>query len=468
MRKKFVIFGAGAVGSNVAKALSGLDNDVTLVDRDDSKLVSKFENLDIKFVNGEACDPNTLDDADIGDADIVLAVTDNDDTNILVSQLAYMFGSRPKVIARLRNAEYHRRKDDLFSTNPDSKKIPIDSIFSPEQLVTDQIMRLITQPGALQIVEFAGGKIQMVGLRAAEGGKLVGHKIEDLRKHLPDIDSRVAAIFREDAPIIPKGDTEIQPGDEVFFVASPEHIGNIMTELQRDRQLNSRHVMLVGAGNIGMKLARQLEDTDWRVKLIEFNKYQATAAAIALDDTTVIHGNASDQDLMMREGIESVEIFCSVTNDDEVNIFSAMLAKKLGAKRTIALINNSAFVELLENVGIDTVIAPSLITVSALLREIRKGDTLAVHSLRGGGAEAIETVVHGSEEDSQVSGRSIGELKLPEGTTVGAILRNDKVKMGHKTEVIEDEDHVILFVVNKDGKQVEQVLKLFEPGPLWS
>ena len=465
--KKIVIFGAGAVGSSVAEALSYEENDVTIIDRDESALSQKLQNLDIRVIHGIACDPQTLDEADIVDADLVLAVTDQDDTNILVCQLAYMLGSRPKVIARLRNPEFHRRKDELFGHEANSKKIPIDSIISPEQLVTNQIMRLIRQPGALQIVEFANGKIQLAAIRADHGGKLVGHRIEELRQHLPTIDSRVAAIYREDRPIIPKGETVIQPKDEVFFVAAPEHISNIMTELRSVESSYGKRVMLVGAGNIGMQLAREMEQGEWRVKLIEYNRERAESASLELSNTIVIHGNAADQDLMQRENIRSVEVFCSVTNDDEVNILSAMMAKKLGAKRTMALINNSAYAELLENTGIDIVISPNLITVSALLRDIRKGDMVAVHSLRRGAAEAIETVVHGSEMDSKVAGRAIGELKLPEGTTLGAILRNDQVLIAHNNIVIEDEDHVILFVVDKGGKQIEQVQKLFEPGPLW-
>ena len=468
--KKIVIFGAGAVGSSVAETLSYEENDITLIDRDEAALGQKLENLDIKIIRGTATDPKTLDEADIVDADMVLAVTDNDDTNILVCQLAHMLGSRPTVIARLRNPEFHKRKDELFGCEADSKKIPIDSIFSPEQLVTRQIMRLISQPGALQIVEFAGGKIQLVAIRADQGGKLVGHRIEELREHLPMIDSRVAAIYRQDRPIIPKRDTVIQPKDEVFFVAAPEHITNIMTELRSVEASFGKRVMLVGAGNIGTRLAREMEQAQWKVKLIEYNHKRAMEVSHELvENITVVYGNATDKDLMLRENIESADVFCSVTNDDEVNILSAMMAKQLGAKRTMALINNSAYAGLLENTGIDSVISPSLLTISALLQDIRKGDMVAVHSLRRGAAEAIEIVVHGSESDSKVVGRTIGELKLPEGTMVGAILRRNEVLIAHSNIVIEDEDHVILFIVDKGDKQrqIEQVQKLFEPGPLW-
>ena len=467
---KIVIFGAGQVGYSVAVALSDEENDVTLIDRNEVVLGQKVQHLDIKTIHGNATDPNTLDAADIEDAELVLAVTDQDDTNILVCQLAYMLGNTPQLIARLRNPEFHKRKDLLFGRQ-EPHKIPIDAIISPEKLVTDQIMRLVRHPGALQIVEFAKGKIQLVAIQADHSGKLVGHKIKELREHMPNVDSRVAAIYRHDRPIIPQGDTVIQPKDEVFFIAAPEHIADMMTELRTVNASYGKRVMLVGAGNIGMRLAREMSEMKsggFRVKLIEKDKERAQKAAHELPDTVVIHGDAADQDLMLRGNIENTEVFCSVSNEDEVNILSAMMAKRLGAKRTMALINNSAYAELLENTGIDIVISPNLNTISELLRYIRRGGTVAVHSLRRGAAEAIETVAYGSSKsDSKVVGRTIGELNVPSGTTVGAILRDDQVLIAHSDIVIEDKDHVILFVVDKGGKQIESVQKLFQPSPLY-
>ena len=466
---QILIVGAGTVGSSVAQALLEEDNDVTIIDRNNDVLTHIMHNMDLKAIQGDGSDPMVLDEADIENTDLVLAVTDQDDTNIVVCHLAVLLGNTPKVIARLRNIEFHNRKGRLFGREGDSHLIPIDTIISPARLVTDQIMRLIRLPGALQVVEFADGKIQLVAIRADRGGKLVGHKIEELREHMPNVDTRVAAIFRHDSPIIPKGDTVIKPKDEVFFIATPDHISDMMGELRAVDEPIGKRVMLVGAGNIGIGLAQKMAPTELRVKLIENDLERAEKAAAELADTIVIHGNATDQNLMLRENVESTEVFCSVTNNDAVNILSAMMAKKLGARRTMALINNSAYVDLLEETtsGIDIVISPNQNTIGELIRYIRSGSTVAVHSLRRGVAEAVEVVAHGTEKTSRVVGRRIDELKLPKGATVGAILRNNEVLIAHHDLVFEPEDHVILFLADRAPKHIMHVQKLFAPSILY-
>lgn len=462
---KILIFGAGAVGSSVAEALTTEGNDVVLIDRDESVLSRLESRLDLTTICGDASDPDVIENADIENAGLVLAVTDHDDTNIVICQFAHMMGHTPTIIARLRNPVFVRRRDKLFGTG--SEKIGIDEIISPEQLVTDQILLLIDNPGALQIVEFAQRKVRLVAIRAEHTGKLVNCKIEEVRDHMPNVDVRVAAIYRQDRPIIPTGDTVLKANDEVFFIAAPEHITDMMTEMRSIHASRGKRIMLVGAGNIGKRLARGLEPLGYRIKLIEINEQRAKQAAFELLHTTVIRDNAASQDLMIRENIESTEVFCSVTNDDEVNVLSAMMAKKLGARRTMALINNTAYVELLENSTIDIVISPRLATVSELLKHIRKGDIKAVHSLRRGAAEAVEIVAIGSEGESKVVGRTIAELKLPSGATIGAIVRKGKVLMARKDIVIESEDHVIIFVVDKGRKQMTSIQKLFEPSPIY-
>ena len=415
-----VIFGAGMVGSSVAEALSMEGNDVTVVDKHESALGHRLQKLDIRAIQGDAIDLSLLDQVNIEDADLVLAVTDDDGTNILVGQLACMLGNTPQVIARIRNHDFHKNKDMLFGR--EALKIPIDTIFNPERLVTEQIMRLVKHPGVLQIVEFAKGKIQLVAIRADESGKLVGHKVRELRDHIPNVESCVAAVYQKGGGKIPEGDTVIQPGDEVFFVATPEHIEDVVNELRSVDASTGNRVMLVGAGHIGMALAEEMISHELKVVLIEKQQQVAERAAQTLPKCLVICGDATDTDLLERENIGMMEVFCSVTDHDETNILSAMMAKKMGAKRTMALVNNAAFVDLLEHTGVDIVISPNLNSVSELLKYIRRGGTVAVHSLRRGAAEAIETVAHGSSKrDSHVVGRSVKELNLPEGTIVGAI-----------------------------------------------
>ncbi|HJL52873.1 MAG TPA: Trk system potassium transporter TrkA, partial [Arenicellales bacterium] len=321
------------------------------------------------------------------------------------------------------------------------------------------VLHLIEYPGALQVVDFAGGKIQLVGLKAYHGGPLVGRELRTIREDLPTVEARVAAIYRHDRPIIPEGDTIIEPNDEVFIVAAAPHIPIVMSEFCTV-EAPGQNIMLAGAGKIGLQLARSLEQNNYQVKLVEHGAERARQVAEQLDATIVLRGDAADEDLMLQENIDATDVFCSLTNDDEANILSAMLAKRLGAHRAMALINRSAYVDLIESSVLDVAISPSLITVGSLLTHVRRGDTIAVHSLRRGAAEAIETIAHGDATSSSVVGRRIEEISLPSGTRVGALLRNQEVIIPHHDTVIEAEDHVILFVIDK--KYIRDVERLFQ------
>lgn len=369
-------------------------------------------------------------------------------------QVAYTLFRTPKKIARIRSVEYLTHTE-IFS----DESIPVDVIISPEQLITQHVLHLIEYPGALQVVDFAGGKIQLVGLKAYHGGPLVGRELRTIREDLPTVEARVAAIYRHDRPIIPEGDTIIEPNDEVFIVAAAPHIPIVMSEFCTV-EAPGQNIMLVGAGKIGLQLARSLEQNNYQVKLVEHGAERARQVAEQLDATIVLRGDAADEDLMLQENIDATDVFCSLTNDDEANILSAMLAKRLGAHRAMALINRSAYVDLIESSVLDVAISPSLITVGSLLTHVRRGDTIAVHSLRRGAAEAIETIAHGDATSSSVVGRRIEEISLPSGTRVGALLRNQEVIIPHHDTVIEAEDHVILFVIDK--KYIRDVEKLFQ------
>jgi len=450
---KIIILGAGRVGLSTAEILSREDNDVTLVDSDEEKLQGLQDRLDIRTIVGAAAHPGVLEQAGGPDADLVLAVTNHDEVNMAACQVAYSLFRTPKKIARIRSAEYLRHPE-IFC----DESIPIDVIISPEQVITQRILHLIKYPGALQVVDFAGGKIQLVALKAYYGGPLVGRQLRSIREDLPNVKSRVAAIYRQNQPIIPKGDTVIEPDDEVFFVAGAPDIPIVMGEL-RSVEKPGRRIMLAGAGNIGGQLARRLEQDHYHVKLIEHGSIRARQAAEQLENTVVLHGDAADEELMLQENIDSMDVFCALTNDDEGNILSAMLAKRLGAHRTMALINRSAYVELIESL-LDIAISPSQETVGSLLTHVRRGDMVAVHSLRRGAAEAIETIAHGDAASSRVVGRRIDEISLPSGTTFGALMRKDEVIIPHHDTVIEPEDHVILFVIDK--RHIHDVERLFQ------
>jgi len=451
---KIIILGAGQVGISTAEILAKEDNDITLIDNVASQVEGLQDRLDIRTIVGSASHPSILEQAGGPDADLILAVTDQDEVNMAACQVAYTLFRTPKKIARIRSVEYLTHRE-IFSDD----SIPVDVIISPEQLVTQHVLHLIEYPGALQVVDFAGGKIQLVGLKAYHGGPLVGRELRTIREDLPTVEARVAAIYRHDRPIIPEGDTIIEPNDEVFIVAAAPHIPIVMSEFCAV-EAPGQNIMLVGAGKIGLQLARTLEQNNYQVKLIEHGAERARQVAEQLDATIVLRGDAADEDLMLQENIDAMDVFCSLTNDDEANILSAMLAKRLGAHRTMALINRSAYVDLIESSVLDVAISPSLITVGSLLTHVRRGDTIAVHSLRRGAAEAIETIAHGDATSSSVVGRRIEEISLPSGTRVGALLRNQEVIIPHHDTVIEAEDHVILFVIDK--KHIRDVERLFQ------
>jgi trk system potassium uptake protein TrkA len=451
---KIIILGAGQVGISTAEILAKEDNDITLIDNVASQVEGLQDRLDIRTIVGSASHPSVLEQAGGPDADLILAVTDQDEVNMAACQVAYTLFRTPKKIARIRSVEYLTHRE-IFSDD----SIPVDVIISPEQLITQHVLHLIEYPGALQVVDFAGGKIKLVGLKAYHGGPLVGRELRTIREDLPTVEARVAAIYRHDRPIIPEGDTIIEPNDEVFIVAAAPHIPIVMSEFCAV-EAPGQNIMLVGAGKIGLQLARTLEQNNYQVKLVEHGAERARQVAEQLDATIVLRGDAADEDLMLQENIDATDVFCSLTNDDEANILSAMLAKRLGAHRAMALINRSAYVDLIESSVLDVAISPSLITVGSLLTHVRRGDTIAVHSLRRGAAEAIETIAHGDATSSSVVGRRIEEISLPSGTRVGALLRNQEVIIPHHDTVIEAEDHVILFVIDK--KHIRDVERLFQ------
>jgi trk system potassium uptake protein TrkA len=452
---KIIILGAGQVGASVAENLSREANDITVVDHDAKRLHALQERFDLRTVVGEASHPDVLRRAGAEDADMIIAVTNSDETNMVACQVAYTLYHTPTKIARVRARNY-LEYSQLFT----AEAIPVDVLISPEQLVIRQLQRLIEYPGALQVLEFAGGKVRLVAVKAYEGRPLVGHELRELRAHMPATETRVAAIFRRGAPIIPQGDTVIEVDDEVFFIAATQDVRDMMSELRKlDKEV--KRIILVGGGNIGKGLAEALEDR-YQIKLIEHNPARVQQISQELNRTLVLMGDAADEDLLLEENIENTDVFCAVTNDDEANILSAMLAKRLGARRVICLINRAAYVDLVESGEIDIAISPNIATIGTLLAHVRRGDVAVVHSLRRGAAEAIEAVAHGDQKSSNVVGRAIEDIKLPPGTTIGAIVRGDKVIMAHHDTVIEADDHVILFLVDKN--RISEVERLFQVG----
>ena len=451
---KIIILGAGQVGRTAAYHLSREEaNDVTVVDQHEEILRDLQDRLDIRTVNGNASSPRVLEAAGIASTDILVALTNSDEVNMLACQVAWTLYRTPKKIARVRSADYAER-DTLFGENG----VAVDVWISPEQLVTEYVARLIRYPGALQVLDFADGRVRLVGIRALQGGPLVGQALSTLREHIPSADARVAAIYRAGKSIKPEGTTVIEDGDEVFFLAARENIRVVMKEMRRE-EAPARRVVIAGGGNIGLRLAIELEGKN-QVKLIERDGKRARRVSEQLKSTTVLHGDAADEELLLEENIDSADIFAALTNSEEANILSAMLAKRLGAHKVMALINKPSYAELIESGSIDVAISPQTVTIGSLLAHVRRGDVVRVHSLRRGAAEALEVVVHGDADSSKVIGRRIEDIALPEGTTLGAVVRGEEVIIAHHDITVQPDDHLILFLT--DRRHIEAVEKLFQ------
>jgi trk system potassium uptake protein TrkA len=460
---KILILGAGQVGGTLAEHLSNERNDITLIDKDSYRLKELQDRIDIRTVDGHGSHPGVLRKAGAEDADLFIAVTNSDEINMVACQVVWTLFRTPTRICRIRSHSYMYEEDQLFcSEAKPTFGFPINLIISPETLVTHSIVRLIEHPGALQVVDFAGGRAQLVAVRAFEGGPMVGQELRQIRERMPKADARVAAIFRRDRPIMPEGDTVIQVDDEVFFIAARNHIKQVMSELRRlDNPY--RRIMIAGGGNIGLRLAETIEQ-QYLVKIIEPHEERSNLLSERLDlnRTTVLRGNASDPQLLVEEDIDQIDVFCALTNDDEINIMASLLAKKLGAKKVITLIGNPAYVDLVQGTAIDIAVSPQLVTIGSLLTHVRKGDFSNVHSLRRGAAEALEITAVGDARSSRVVGKALEDIRLPEGVTIGALVRGEQVIIAHGNVVVEENDHVILFLTDK--RRVREVEKLFQVG----
>jgi len=469
---RIVILGAGQVGASVAEALASEANDITLVDQQRDYLAALADRLDVRTVVGNAAYPSVLRSAGIEDADMLVAVTQSDQTNLVACKIARTLFNVPTRIARLRSGDFLDDPRLLSDEN-----FAVSHAICPEQDITDTIAKLVEFPEALQVLDFAHGRVTLVGLRAYEGGLLVGQPIRAMRGHLPaGIDARIAAIFRSHKAIEPEGTTVIQAGDEVFVLAASEHIRPVMRELRR-MQKPVRRIMIAGAGNIGARVAARLED-QYEVKLLERDRLRAELVAERLPRTLVLQGDATDEKLFEQENIDEMDLFLALTNDDEDNIMAASLAKRLGCKRVVALINRRAYADMVQGGPIDIGLSPAQVSIGSLLAYVRRGDVERVHSLRRGAAEALEIVAHGDRNTSKVVGRRIDELPEIKGAHIAAIVRRndepefavrdhvvvetlrDLVVIPHHDTVIEADDHVVVFCTRK--RTVREVEKLFQ------
>jgi trk system potassium uptake protein TrkA len=465
---KILILGAGRVGESVAESLVSEKNDITVIDSDPARLHLLQDRLDLRGVVGNGIQPSVLREAGIEDADMIIACAPQDETNLVVCKVAHDLFHVPTRIARVRSPEF-TGGSPLLERNG----FAVDEVICPEQSVTAYIRKLVQYPGALQVLEFADGLVSLIAVRAAEGSPLVRHSLAEIPALVPGADMRIVAIYRLDKALRElDGSTRIENGDEVFVLAATEHIRAVLGALTKgDRPV--QRVMIAGGGKVGLRLARQIHG-DCQIKLIEPGRARCEYLATELPSTVlVLQGDATDENLLDDENVDEMDMFLALTSDDEDNIMSCLLAKRMGARRVLAVINRRSYADLVQGSQIDIAIAPSHAVIGELLAYVRRGDVAAVHSLRRGAAEALEGIVRGDRKTSRMVGRSVSALGLPKGAQVGAIVRGmhlpdgsdagsgatPRVIIAHGDTVIEANDHVIVFVPSK--RMVREVEKLF-------
>jgi trk system potassium uptake protein len=453
-----IILGAGRVGESVAESLVSEQNDITVIDQDPVRLRLLEERLDLRGVVGNGIQPSVLREAGAKDADMVIACAAADESNLVVCKIAHDVFNVPTTIARLRSPEFNEG-DALLGKSGFS----VDHVICPEESVMRYIEQLIQYPEALQVLEFAEGRVSLIVVRAAADSLLVNRSIAEFRERLPHAEMRVVALYRQDALIDARPETRILPGDEVFVLAETSKIPIVLAGIHKTDKPVKR-LMLAGGGKVGLRLARNLVD-QYDVKLIERDKKRCEYLASQLPSSLLIlNGDGADEDLLHEENVGEMDLFLALTSDDEDNIMSAMLAKRMGARRVMALINRRAYADMMQGSTIDIAISPAQTVIGELLAHLRRGDVAAVHSLRRGAAEALEGIARGDIKTSKLVGRRVEEIKLPQGVSMGAIVRgegkNSEVLMPHHDTLIQANDHIVLFIPNK--RDVRAVEKLFQ------
>ena len=452
---KIIVCGAGQVGSSIARHLAGENNDVTVVDQSPELVRSLSDTHEVRGVVGFASHPGVLEQAGAGDADMVVAVTYHDEVNMVACQVAHSLFKVPTKIARIREQNYLEPIwADLFSRD----HMPIDVIISPETEVARAIWRGLQIPGAFDSIPLAGDKVRVIGVRCSEDCPVINTPLRQLTGLFPDLNILVVGIIRKDQLIVPNANEQMLAGDEVYFVVDSSQVSRAMMAFGYE-ELETRRTIIIGGGNIGLYLATLIEENfqGMSVKLIELNEDRARRAEQVLQKSVVLCGDALDPDILNEANVGHAETVVAVTNEDETNILSSLLAKRHGAKRILTLVNNATYRPLITDLGIDVVVTPKAITVSTILQHVRRGRIRSVHSLGEGMGEIIELE---ALETSPLVGQRLTDIELPPGAIIGAIVREDEVLIPSGSTVIKGNDLVALFASADVVKKVEKMFSV--------
>ncbi len=443
-----IIAGDGEVGVHLAKSLTELDHNITVVDPH-SELLKRLESeTDLMTITGDSTSPQVLQDANVGDCDLFLSVLHEESVNLMTCILAKKLKAK-KTVARISNAELLNPKHrEMF------RELGVDELVCPERIAAREITNLLNNSVATEFFDFSGGLLTMYVVRIDEGSPVVGHDMRELAQEHPDLQVRVVAILRRGETLIPHRGMALQADDQVYLIGRTNQMEGV-NQVVGKQAVEIRRVMMAGGGRIGRYAAMTLQDK-MRITLIEEDHQRAEELSALLDDTLIISGDATDIDLLKEEGLENVDAFIGVTDSSETNVLTCLHAKRLGVKRTIALVENTGFIEISQDIGIDTIINKKLITASYIARFIVKGDAVSSKWLSGTNAEVMELIVGKRATATKVP---LGELAVPEGATVGGVIRGRETLLPSRELQLAEGDKVVIFTL---PKSMSAMVKLFE------
>lgn len=446
---KIIIVGAGEVGFHIASRLSLENKDVVVIDSDVDAIRRVSENIDVQVINDSGSSPKVLETAGIKEAEILLAVTNSDETNLIACLMADLISPSTKKLARIRNGDYDAYHDTFRSHAP-----RIDTIINPEIEVIKAIDRFVSVPGAVDVGEFENGKVKFVGIKLDPNTRFADVPLSELPQRLGKQAPLIAAIVRDEELIIPRGDDRLQPGDVVYFISEADRLNPTLEIFEKDLK-PVRRALIIGGGRIGLRLAKLFEEKSISAKLIEKNPERCNRLAQTLDKVVVLHGDGTDQTILEEEGVREMDVVITLTDDEQTNVLASLLAKRLGVHQTITRINSFRYFPLMSTIGIEQVVSPRLSAINSILHHIRRGKVLSAIAIKGEQAEVIEAV---ALETSDIVERPLRKIALPKGVLVTVIIRDEQVIIPGGETVIKPGDRVIIFGTRQAVPKIEKLL----------